>query len=228
MAAMLDWLFSDRGMTPHGICLSWRPGLVWLNVVSDATIALCYFSIPVVLGAFAARRRDVPHRWVFWCFAAFITACGSTHLMSIWTLWVPDYEAEALLKAATAFASIWTAAALWFLFPAALKAPSSAQLARANLDLSARVRERDTAMTALVERNRLLVLAEEMAQAGHWRLEMPGYRRVWSDGMHRVFGLDPTDDPPSFLESENGYHPDDRERVAAANTEDARRVRASG
>ncbi len=215
MDKVFSWLFSGRGLTPHGICLSWRPELIWLNVGSDAIIALCYFSIPVALAAFAVRRRDIAYRWVFWCFAAFITACGATHLMSIWTLWIPDYDAEAVLKGLTAAASIWTATALWVLFPAALKAPSAAQLLQANLDLSARVRERDQAMAALVERNRLLVLAEEMAQAGHWRLELPGHRRVWSEGIHRIFGVDSADGPPAFLDAANGYHPEDRDRVMA-------------
>ena len=215
MDKVFSWLFSGRGLTPHGICLSWRPELIWLNVGSDAIIALCYFSIPVALAAFAVRRRDIAFRWVFWCFAAFITACGATHLMSIWTLWIPDYDAEAVLKGVTAAASIWTATALWVLFPAALQAPSAAQLLQANLDLSARVRERDEAMAALVERNRLLVLAEEMAQAGHWRIELPGHRRVWSDGIHRIFGVDPADGPPALLDAANGYHPEDRDRVIA-------------
>jgi hypothetical protein len=96
-------------LSPHGICLLWRPELIWTHAVSDAVIGLAYFSIPIALAAFVSRRRDVAFTWVFWAFAVFILACGATHFFSIWTLWFPDYGAEALIKAATAAASIATA-----------------------------------------------------------------------------------------------------------------------
>jgi two-component sensor histidine kinase len=62
--------------------------------------------------------------------------------MSIWTLWRPDYAVEALLKAATAIASVATAIALWPLLPAIIAIPSPATL-------ETRVSERDQAMTDL-------------------------------------------------------------------------------
>jgi hypothetical protein len=43
-----------------------------------------------VLAYIAYRRQDFGFGWVLWCFVAFIVACGTTHFMSIWTLWVPD------------------------------------------------------------------------------------------------------------------------------------------
>jgi hypothetical protein len=47
-----------------------------------------------------SRRSDRTYKytWVFWSFALFILACGMTHVMSIWTLWVPDYALEGLVK----------------------------------------------------------------------------------------------------------------------------------
>ena len=109
---MLDFigrLLSSDTLSPHGYCLTWRPELIWTHVVSDALIGTAYFSIPAVLAVIAFRRPDVGFGWVFWCFALFITACGTTHFFSIWTLWRPDYGAEALIKAATAAASVATA-----------------------------------------------------------------------------------------------------------------------
>ena len=35
-------------------------------------------------------------------FAAFILACGTTHLMGIWTLWHPDYWVDGGIKLVTA------------------------------------------------------------------------------------------------------------------------------
>ncbi len=162
---MLDALgsFLDRSnLSPHGICLLWRPELIWTHVVSDFVIGLAYFTIPVALGVFVTRRSDVAFGWMGWAFAGFILACGTTHFFAIWTLWVPDYAAEALLKAVTAVASLLTAVLLWELLPRALALPSPETLRRANAELVARIRERDEALdalrTAIAERER----AEEM------------------------------------------------------------------
>ncbi|NEU10684.1 ATPase [Methylobacterium sp. BTF04] len=151
---MFDTLasFLDRtSLSPHGICLLWRPELIWTHVVSDFVIALAYFTIPAALGVFVTRRRDVVFGWMFWAFALFIFACGTTHLFSIWTLWVPDYAAEAVVKALTALASLVTAVLLWVLLPKALALPSPEQLRQANAELVARVGERDAALAALRE-----------------------------------------------------------------------------
>ena len=120
-----------------------------MHVISDALTGLAYFSIPVVLGVFAWRRPDVGFGWVFWCFSAFILACGTTHFFAIWTLWRPDYGAEGLIKAATAAASVATAGALWPFLPYALHIPSPSQLRTINAELERRVAERDEALAKL-------------------------------------------------------------------------------
>jgi hypothetical protein len=136
MFTYLRTLFDADTLSPHGICLLWRPELVWTHVISDALIAAAYFSIPVALAYFVRRRPDVAFTWVFWCFAAFILACGCTLMMSIWTLWRPDYGVEALVKAITAVASIATAAVMRPLLPNAIALPSPTQLKRLNVDLA--------------------------------------------------------------------------------------------
>ena len=133
---MLDglthWLFDPAGLTPHGFCLLWDPGLIWTHIVSDAGIGLAYFSIPLVLAIFARQRRDLLFRPVFVLFAAFILLCGTGHWLDLLTLWVPAYGLEEAVKAATALVSVLTAIALWRLLPQALALPSSAQLQAAN------------------------------------------------------------------------------------------------
>src|SRR6201995_175796 len=103
--------------SPHGICLLWEPELIWLHVVSDALIAVAYFSIPFALAIFVTKRKDVKFGWVLWSFGIFIMACGLTHVLSIYTLWVPVYGIEGLAKSVTAIASVITAATLWPLLP---------------------------------------------------------------------------------------------------------------
>jgi len=126
-----------QSFLPHGYCYLWQPGLLGLHLVSDSIITLSYYSIPLGLAWFVRRRRDVPFNWMFWMFATFIAACGTTHLMEIWTLWHPDYWLSGAVKGVTALASIGTAVAMIPLLPRAVKLPSPAQLAAVNHELEA-------------------------------------------------------------------------------------------
>ena len=126
-------------LTPHGFCLAWQPGLIWLEAVSDLLIAAAYFSIPAALVTFARRRRDLAFRPVFVLFAAFIFACGATHILGAATLWVPLYWLDGGMKALTAVLSLATAAALWPLVPQALALPSPEALRQANAALAHQV-----------------------------------------------------------------------------------------
>jgi signal transduction histidine kinase len=162
---MLQWLTSllnTESLSPHGICLLWRPELIWTHMISDFLIGGAYFSIPVFLGYLATKRPDVSFNWMMWAFAAFILACGTTHFFSIWTLWIPDYGLEAIIKAATALVSVGTAVALWFLIPRAMAWPSPQQLLQANTDLTIALQQRDDAMRALLEEVAERKRAEEM------------------------------------------------------------------
>ena len=149
MLSNLQSLFDSANLAPHGICLLWRPELIYLHVISDALIAIAYFSIPFVLALFVTKRSDVAFGWVFWAFAIFILACGTTHVLGIWTLFYPDYGLEGLVKALTAIASVATAIGLLPLLPKALAIPSPAQLRQTNDALQAQIREREAAVAAL-------------------------------------------------------------------------------
>ena len=131
MWAFFERILDSSMFSPHGICLLWEPELIWLHVVSDAVIAMAYFSIPFALAIFVSKRRDLKFGWVYWSFGIFILACGLTHILSIYTLWVPIYGIEGLVKAATAVASIVTAGMLWPLLPKLLTIPSPFELRQA-------------------------------------------------------------------------------------------------
>ena len=113
MSNVVGWLFDPSGLTPHGFCLLWEPGLIWTYALSDAVIGLAYFSIPVVFVIVARRRSDLVFRPLLWLFAAFILLCGTTHWLDLLTLWVPAYGLGGVVKAATAGVSLFTAVALW-------------------------------------------------------------------------------------------------------------------
>jgi signal transduction histidine kinase len=159
---MMDW----SHFTPHGFCLAWDPGLIWLQAASDVLIALAYFSIPAALVVFLRRRRDLAFKPVFGLFALFIMACGTTHVMGALTLWVPAYWIDGTIKGITAILSIITAVILWPLLPRALALPSPALLREANAALAREIEERDAVAKRLKESEARLQQAQKMEAVG--------------------------------------------------------------
>ena len=218
---------------PHGHCYLWKPELVGLHIVSDALTALAYYSIPLLLTYFVAKRRDVPFNWIFLLFGAFIVSCGTTHIMEIWTLWHPNYWLSGFLKAFTAAVSLYTAFKLISLLPQALAMPSAAQfeavkneikerqrteaeLQQALAQLQQEMTERQQVEKALREsEQRFRQLAEHIPQvfwmvsADHRQMlyVSPAYEEIWqrsSQGLYK--------NPSSWFDA---IHSEDQERVLA-------------
>ncbi len=167
MMDFLKKLFAADFM-PHGHCYFWRPEIVWLHVVSDSLITLAYYSIPVALACFLRKRKDIPFNWMIWMFGGFIFACGTTHLLNVWTLWVPTYRLDGLVKLCTAAVSMTTAVLLWPLIPKAVALPSPAQLEEANTHLEKEIIERRRSEAQLRRAN-------EEAEAANRELEAFSY-----------------------------------------------------
>ncbi|MGB3137908.1 MAG: PAS domain-containing protein [Nodosilinea sp.] len=127
---------------PHGHCYLWQPGLVWLHLLSDALVTLSYWIIAAALVYFILRRPDVPFKSLFWLFAAFIAACGASHLLAVWTLWFPTYWVSGSVKAVTALISLYTALELVPRLPLALALPNATQLMDMNLALQDEIGDR--------------------------------------------------------------------------------------
>jgi len=165
MWAYFERLLDSSMLSPHGICLLWEPELIWLHVVSDACIAIAYFSIPFALTILVTKRRDLQFGWVYWAFAVFIMACGLTHLLSIYTLWVPVYGIEGIVKAVTAVASVFTAGALWPLLPKILTIPSPFELQKVQAALEEEeTKNRDAAQLLGQVREAQRALRESMTR----------------------------------------------------------------
>ncbi|MGB5960419.1 MAG: response regulator [Coleofasciculaceae cyanobacterium] len=152
LAFLADWYLGP--FIPHGHCYLWKPELVGLHIVSDALIAIAYYSIPLTLVYFVRKRQDLPFSFLFLLFGAFIIACGTTHIFEIWTLWHPDYWLSGFIKAITALVSVFTAILLIPLIPKALALPSPAQL-------ELEIKERKTAELKLQEALKLLEINQE-------------------------------------------------------------------
>ena len=142
----------------------WDPRIFWLHVISDAVITAAYLTIPVVLMMLTLRRPDIAPRRVTLLFSAFIVACAATHFMGIWTMWLPDYAVQGLVKAVTALVSAYTAYALWPLVPVLLRAPSLSQYEERNAALQKEidvVRARDIEISRLNDELRSALEAEK-------------------------------------------------------------------
>ena len=98
----LTSLVARSGFLPHGYCFQWSPGLLWTMVGADLAIALAYFSIPVLILAYARQRPQLNFGGLAALFAVFILACGATHVLDVWTIWRPDYEVQTAGKVVTA------------------------------------------------------------------------------------------------------------------------------
>ena len=152
MGSTLRSWFEPSSFSPHGFCLLWDPGLIWLHALSDLGIAFAYFSIPLALFVFLRRRRDFEFPRLIVLFAAFILLCGATHLFGVLTLWQPYYWLEGALKAVTALVSIATAVVMWPLIPQAVALPSPSALREVNQSLERQIAEREALLHRLGRR----------------------------------------------------------------------------
>ncbi len=131
MINFFEALAAQSDFMPHGNCFAWNPRLLWLHLGSDISTGLAYYAIAGAL-FYVYKRRDIPFHWVILLFGLFILACGTTHFMNAWTVYVPSYWLSGEVKALNAFISTITAFALFPLLPKILALPSLNQALNEN------------------------------------------------------------------------------------------------
>jgi len=141
-------------LIPHGDCLLWQPELIWLNAISDAMIAIAFLATGFVLAYYESRRRRdmlFVFRCGFWAYAIIFTLVGVTRALSVLTLWVPAYGAEAIAKGLLALISFGITAGLLLFLPRILGLQTRVQLQQAYAALEEETRQRRKA-EAMVQR----------------------------------------------------------------------------
>lgn len=214
MTPVISSILNTNSLLPHGFCISWTPTLLWLYVIADALIFLSYFTIPLILTYFVWHKKDMRFSWIFILFAAFILACGTTHLLGIVVLWNPIYWVDASMKGVTAIVSVITAIAMVRLIPKALSLPTHAQL---NQEIQAR----QQAYEALsVAQNSLVTINESLEARVSERTrelrEKEEYLRVSATVFESQEGMFVTDANSIILRVNHAFT-----RITGYSTEDA-------
>src|SRR5689334_7462213 len=98
-------IFDSSDWPPRWHCGQWTAFHGWLYIISDLLIWSAYFTIPVVILKFISRKKDVRFEKLYFLFAAFILACGATHLLDAIAFWIPAYRLNALFRLITGIVS---------------------------------------------------------------------------------------------------------------------------
>jgi PAS domain S-box-containing protein len=198
-------LFSDSGFPPRWHCGRWTDFHGWLYIISDLMIWAAYFAIPTIIIRYITRKQGARFQRVYFLFASFILACGTTHLLDAITFWYPAYRLNALVRFATGVVSWLTVFHLVKLLPVAFSLKTADQLEH-------EVKQREDVEQQLQVNNKLLNEAQDIAKLGYWHWDVSANRITWSESMKKIYGAGP--------ETELNYeyfldlvHPEDREYV---------------
>ncbi|WP_421888983.1 ATP-binding protein [Marinoscillum sp.] len=109
-------------------CGDWNETEGWVYIISDITIFLSYFSIPIMLLWYIREKSLGNLRWIILLFVAFIGLCGITHLIDATLFWEPVYRLSGFAKLLTGLVSMATAVVLGFVIPSALRFKSPKEM----------------------------------------------------------------------------------------------------
>ena len=193
---------------PHGHCYLWQTPLVWLHITSDFLIALAYYSIPIALFYFVRQQKNNPFEKLLILFSWFIFSCGTTHLMSIWTLWHPDYWVSGTLKAFTAIISCYTAVELIKFFPLAWRLPNPGALEKTNEDLAAEIKFRKRVEVELEKEKSFLKAMLDSLSDSVVACDKDGILALFNLASQKIFGASQPLPSEQWAEHYHLYYPD--------------------
>jgi PAS domain S-box-containing protein len=166
---------------PYGYYLSWISILIWLDAISDLLITLVYYSFSFMLAYFTLQRKDFPYPKLAILLAGFITACGTTYLLSGIATWIPLAWLDGLLKAFTSIISMTAAVLVLWTLPRALSSLNSTQL-------HAEIEQRKTAEQALRKNTAHTQLLLDSTLDGVVSIDRDGNVTGWNAQAEHIFG----------------------------------------
>lgn len=124
-------LFATEGWPPRWHCGIWTSFHGWLYILSDLSIWIAYFLIPlIILNYLGKKKNGVKFQGAYLLFAAFILLCGITHFLDAMMFWIPMYRLNALVRFITGVTSLLTVYYLFKILPQAFRQKSNVELER--------------------------------------------------------------------------------------------------
>ena len=121
-------LLDTSSWPPRWHCGKWTEFHGWLYIISDLLIFSAYFAMPVIIVRYIVSRTNARFHKVYILFAAFILACGFTHLLDAVSFWYPVYRFNALARFITGLISWTTVYYLIKLLPVAFSLKTAEEL----------------------------------------------------------------------------------------------------
>lgn len=190
-------------------CGIWTPFHGWLYIISDIMIWLAYTAIPVAIGYFILKKRNLPYNKVFILFTLFILSCGFTHLIDALIFWFPVYRFAAIARFVTAVVSWLTVLSVFKMLPTLLNFKSTK-------DLEKEIHERKEAEAKLKISEERFNLALMGTDAGVFDWNLKTNEIYWSPRFFELLGYADNEIEASLATFEEIIHPDDKEITKTA------------
>lgn len=198
-------LFDTSDWPPRWHCGNWTDFHGWLYIISDLLIWSAYFAIPLAILRYISKRVDAKFVRAYFLFAAFILACGSTHLLDAITFWFPAYRLNALVRFITGIISWITVFHIIKILPVATSLPTHAKLEK-------EMAERTKVEEDLKVANAQLNIAQDIARIGHWEWDVVQNKVTWSRQLYKIYDVDESE-ALSYETYLSHLHPEDKDFV---------------
>ncbi len=124
-------LFSTDQWPARWHCGNWSSFHGWLYIISDLSIWIAYFMIPLIIINYVSKKKSgIKFQKIYLLFAAFILFCGMTHFLDAVMFWIPMYRLNALIRLVTAIVSLLTVYYLIKILPLAFRLKTTEELER--------------------------------------------------------------------------------------------------
>ena len=165
MSQLFDFfskLFDTSDWSPRWQWGTWSSFHGWFYIISDLCIWAAYYAILFLIIRMISKKQKKQFSKIYWLFATFILACGSTYLLDAITFWYPIYRLNALARCITATVCWVTVVHIFKLLPAVITLKSEDELV-------AEIEYRKKLEQELIDNNLRLNEAEKIAKLGHWK-----------------------------------------------------------